>query len=83
MRVRTREESNQLFLLAAAGADMAREPDRVPAIAVRAAMALGCAGVSFRVLDDRRVTIDPSSPPASPTTPEKRPGAYAPHHGRA
>lgn len=50
------ETSNRLFIVAAAGADMAREPDRVPAIAVRAAMELGCAGVSFRVLDDRQVT---------------------------
>jgi K+-sensing histidine kinase KdpD len=50
------ENSNRLFIVAAAGADMAREPDRVPAIAVQAAMELGCAGVSFRVLDDRQVT---------------------------
>jgi K+-sensing histidine kinase KdpD len=50
------ETSNLLFIVAAAGADMAREPDRVPAIAVRAAVELGCDGVSFRVLDDRQVT---------------------------
>jgi K+-sensing histidine kinase KdpD len=50
------ETSNGLFIVAAAGADMAREPDLVPAIAVRAAMELGCAGGAFRVLDDRQVT---------------------------
>ena len=50
------EECNRLFIVAAAGAEMAREPDRVPAIAVRAAMELGCAGISFRVLDDRQAT---------------------------
>jgi K+-sensing histidine kinase KdpD len=50
------ENSNRLFVVAAAGAEMAREPDRVPAIAVRAAIELGCAGASFRVLDDRQVT---------------------------
>jgi signal transduction histidine kinase len=35
---------------------MADQPDRVPAIAVRAAMELGCDGVSFRVLDDQQIT---------------------------
>lgn len=50
------DKGNQLFTVSTAGADMAREPDRVPAIAVRAAKELGCTGVSFRVLDDRQVT---------------------------
>jgi K+-sensing histidine kinase KdpD len=50
------EKGNQFFTVSTAGADMAREPDRVPAIAVRAAMELGCDGVSFRVLDDQQVT---------------------------
>ena len=49
------KKGNQLFVVAAAGGDMAREPDRVPAIAVRAAIELGCDGVSFRALDDRQV----------------------------
>jgi K+-sensing histidine kinase KdpD len=49
------KKGNQLFVVAAAEADMAREPDRVPAIALRAAIELGCDGASFRVLDDRQV----------------------------
>jgi signal transduction histidine kinase len=56
VRARREEKGAQLFTVSAAGADMAREPDRVPAIVVRAAMELGCAGVSFRVLDDRQIS---------------------------
>jgi signal transduction histidine kinase len=45
-----------ILALAAAGKDMALRPERSPAIAVRGALALGCDGASFRVLDDRQVT---------------------------
>jgi signal transduction histidine kinase len=50
------EKGTRLSILSAAGAEMALQPDRVPAIAVRAAMELGCDGVSFRVLDDQQFT---------------------------
>jgi signal transduction histidine kinase len=50
------EVGNRLLIVSTAGADMAREPDRVPAIAVRTALELGCEGASFRVLDDQQIT---------------------------
>jgi signal transduction histidine kinase len=50
------QKGTRLFTVSTAGAEMALQPDRVPAIAVRAAVELGCDGVSFRVLDDQQFT---------------------------
>jgi signal transduction histidine kinase len=46
----------EVLALAVAGKEMALRPEHSPAIAVRGALALGCDGASFRVLDDRQVT---------------------------
>jgi two-component system, OmpR family, sensor histidine kinase KdpD len=51
--------SEPLLILSRAVADMGREPDQVPAIAVRAAMELGYDGACFRVLEDRQMTHRP------------------------
>lgn len=45
-----------LSVVAAAAARMARDPDAVPAIAVRAAADLGHLGAAFRVLDEGSIT---------------------------
>jgi signal transduction histidine kinase len=41
-----------LSVVSTAGVEMSLQPDRVPAIAVRAAMDLGCDGAAFQVLDE-------------------------------
>ncbi|MGH2681549.1 MAG: hypothetical protein ACRDG8_13930, partial [Actinomycetota bacterium] len=46
------DERDLLTVVSGAGAAMAADPDRVPAIAVHAAIALGHDAASFRVLDD-------------------------------
>ena len=51
--------SEPLLILSRAVADMGREPDQVPAIAVRAAMELGYDGACFRVLEDGQMTHRP------------------------
>lgn len=74
------KKGNQLSVVAAAGADMTREPDRVPAIAVRAAIELGCDGVSFRVLEDRQVThrtLESAGLAEDPGDPSTLPAAMA------
>jgi two-component system sensor histidine kinase KdpD len=55
-RARRQGKGALLFAVSTAGAEMARRPDRVPAITARTATELGCDGVSFRVLDDRQLT---------------------------
>jgi signal transduction histidine kinase len=49
-------EHGPVGVLAGAATQMAREPDQVPAIAVRAALELGFDGAAFRVMEDRHLT---------------------------
>jgi signal transduction histidine kinase len=69
VRGRIGGEGTEILALAVAGKDMALRPERSPAIAVRGALALGCDGASFRVLDDRQVTHRPLTTAGLPEEP--------------